>query len=698
MKGEFNMFCPNCGKQNDEASKFCEACGAALEKEQAEVVAEEVIEVTEEAMEQTASVAETVAEEAAEEAAVEVQEEAQAEITAEEPLLSEEYIPEKRGGALKKIIIAIVALAVLAGAAFAAINFFGLFESDETDYGKYPVVYEKDGEIMVLAHGKKEAYELTDNDDENYGYYGRIQLTKDGKGIFFTDSDEDDATLYFRKTKDANPKNGDGTEISDDVESFKVFPNKTAVVYLRDGGKLCYSDTKNEKVIDKHVELFAISEDEKKVMYKDEDGDLYVCGFGKKDEPQKIDSDVNSIVSGLGEYEDIYYIKDDKLYYKANANKDKQKISSDVSDAFFIGENLYVMKEEVVELKFKDLFEDDLPDKDDLVDPSDIESPSWSDFYNAYDDYDDASDAFDEAWDEYREEYNEAYELWNAYEDAEEIKDYYNEYPVKMSAYTLYLAKGTKLTKVDENISTSYASVSNDYGFYTKTEKAKIKKIKLSEVDYYSAQSKISNMLYDDDLTGTFCVITPNGKVFDGFEIDEAIEDYEVSENGKYLYVSEIEKSKKSSSSEKINLVRYDIKSSSLANKKTLLEDIYSFVYYEDDFIVARCEEGLKGYIKGKEVEITDENVSVFDYFNGTLYFLDDYDYSDYSGDFVIWKNGKKEKIADDVYDFVIYSESKIAFIQDYDTNDGCGDLYIGNKKGKSKLIDDEVSDIIALY
>jgi len=685
------MFCPNCGKQNEDASKFCEACGTALEKVQAEVVAEEVNEAAGETVEQVAVAVETEAPEAVE-AQEEVSEEKAEETAAEEPLLSEEYIPEKRGGALKKIIIAVVALAVLAVVAFTAIKFFGIFESDEVDYGKYPVIYEKDGEIMVLAHGKKESYELTDadGDDEYDYYYDRVQLTKDGKGIFFTDSYSEDATLYFRKTSDMNPKDGDGTEIAEDVTNFQAFANKKAVVYIRDGGKLCYSDTKNEKVIDKHVIHFAISNDEKKVMYEDEDSDLYVCGFGKNDKPKKIDSDVTDIVSKLGEYEDIYYTRDDKLYYKANENKDKQKIASDVSSAFFVGDNLYVMKEDKVELDFDDLFENDLPDKSELVDPDDLEAPRWSDYYYAYDNYEDANDAYDDAYDEYWDEWEEAYDRWNAYEEMEEIEEYYDNYPVEMSTYTLYLAKGSKLTKLDEDISSSYVDVSNDYGFYSKQEAAKIKKIKLSEVDYYSAQTEVNNMLYDDDLSGTFCVITPKGKVFEGFEIDEYIGSCEVSENGKYLYLEETDKS------DETNLVRYEIKGSSLANKKTLLEDINYFMYYDDDCIVARVEDndefGYVGYINNKEVEISDE-AGYITYLDGTLYFLDDY--SDYSGELVSWKNGKKKTIADDVYDFEIYSESKIAFIQDYDEDDGYGDLYIGNKNGKCKQIDDEVSRII---
>ena len=663
------MFCPKCGAQNEDSARNCTNCGNLLvEEETAEAVAEEVnSEAVEAAEEQAADVA------AAEDMA-EVQETAEAEVV--------EEAPQKKMGLLPKILIGVGAAVIIALIAFFAIKFIGAKNSDEIDISKFPIIYvTEDGDVKVRPYGKKESYEIAESD----GYYWNYELSKDGSKLFFLDSDDDEANLYYRKTKDMNPSEGKGKKIAKDVTSFELVNDGKAVVYKRDD-KLCYSNLKEEKVLDKDVTYYSVSEDGKKVIYEDDESSLYICGFGKNDQPEKVDSDVESVISLMNEYEDIYYVKDEKLYYKAYG-KEKVKVLDDYDNGYFSEGKIYILQNNTKELKYDDLFIDDVSGRTDLVDPETIVEPSYRD----YDDYDDYSDA----WDAYWEEYEAAYAMWNIAETKQDIIDYFEEEPFEIYSYTLYSVDGAKATKLDENLTSSYISTNSGYAFYKKAEQSEIEKVKLSEVSSeYDAYSKVYDKNSGESKNGSVYVATPAGKTFMGFDPGKKnAGDFYVSDDGKYLYC------KKMSEDEDYvgDLVRFELGSSSLSKEKVILEDVEETYMFEDDYIVAEKDDGeLVGFIKGKEVEITDENTADLWYDNGVLYFVDDY--KNYSGELVSYKNGKKNVIVSDVCEFMVYDTNRIAYIGNYDDDDGYGELYVCNKKGKSTLIEEEVSSLSQMY
>jgi hypothetical protein len=669
----------NCGAKNEEGTKFCMNCGTELEAAQSEV-SEDIVGTQE-------TGAESQAEYQQEEILVAMAEETQTVTEAEEQADAENYATEEeyiyqKSSILKKIIIAAVVVVAVIVACFAVTKVVSL-SNDEVDYGKFPVIYVKDDEVMVRPDGKKESYEISeDNSDYKYGYYDTIQLTKNGDGIFYADdlSSYDEFDLYYRKTKDMDTNNK-GEKIAKDVTRFEIVPDNKAVVYLRDE-KLCNNDLKNEKVIDKNIVSFTVNEDGKKVIYEEDDGDRYICGFGKNDKPEKIDSDIDMFVTSLysGDYKKLYYIKDNKLYCKENG-KSKKKIASDVESAYEIDGKIFVLKSESKEYKYKDLIIDDISDDlDSLVDPDSIEEPDYFD----YDDYDDYYDAYDA----YLDEHSEAEEKWEMYDKIEEIKEYFDDNPFEINNYTLYSLNAGKLKKIDENLTSGELYVYDKYAFYTKADgEAEIKKVKLSEVSSeYDAENKIRENMEKSSKDEAVCLLSSNGKSFVAFTDDNILE-RDISEDGKYLYVLMAEEG------EDGELVRYTITSSKLKDKKTLIDDVTSFTYYNNDLITATNEDDELILIeKGKDKVIAEDYAHTW-YEDGYLFFLDDY--SNNSGELVRYKNGKTKTIVNDVSDYIIYDVNKIAFIQDYDDDDGYGELYICNKNGKAKLIDDEVQSII---
>lgn len=686
------MFCPNCGKENEENAKFCIDCGAPLETEEASAETSAngaASEVKEDGEVSTSSVSETA--EGAETAQTDSQSstDSASENTGE---YEQEYESEKKNRSGKKIVSGIIALVIVIAAVLAIAKFIGGNKDDKIDYGKYPIIYQKDDEVMVRPDGKKESYVLADKDsmsDYDMYTYGKVQIAKGGDAIFFADNLSDTSyRLYYRETKQMTPKgkntDSKGLRIAKDVTSFQVMPEGDGVVYMSDGD-LCYSDLKEEKKIANEADSYRISSDGKKIIYES-DGTYYLCGLGKKDSPEKIDSDITEWVSEFNEYNDIYYIKEGNLYNKPYG-KDKQKVASDVSDAYLIGENVYVITEETKELKYDDLFIDDISDNaENLVNPDDIKKPDYDD----YEDYDAYSEAYDKYWDEYQA----ARDAYRAYEDIDEIKEEFNEDPFEVSSYTLHRVDGKELKKVDEGLQSSFINLSGNYGFYKKSETGEIEKLKLSEVSsVYDARNQLYDMVDKDSSPGTIYIITESGKTIKGFDVDGQATSFMVSENGKYLYCMQSEEYYGYG-----ELVRYNIGSKGLSGEKVLLEDIMDYSCYSDDFIIAQNEDDeLIGFIDGKEQTITDENSTNYEYYDGTLYFIDDY--SDDSGDLVKYKNGKKETLAIDVYSFSIYDENKIAYIRDYSSSKNYGDLYTCNKNGKKEtLIDTDVSQIIFAY
>ncbi len=683
------MFCPNCGTEIDNNSVFCTNCGANIGEENNEQPQDAVQEVEAQEVAQEVEAQEAVAEEVAE--ATETVEES----AAEQNFTAETYEDAEKSGSLKKIIIAAVSVVAVLLVAFGAWKIVGSIfnSSDEVDYSKFPVVYVKDDEINLLPHGKKEAYELTDEGD-----ISDVEFTKDGKTVFYPGSVSDDGTydLYYKK---AGSEKAEGKKIASDVSYYMLIPDTTNILYVSDGD-LFFSDLKKETKLAKDVSSWDVDEDFKKLVYTDDDNDLYITNIANKAKSEKLDKDVTGIVYGATNFDTIYYVKDDGDVYMKKGKK-SEKIGSGYYDLQIAAGKLYAIKEETNKYKFADLVEDDLTAKLGVNEYMHLKRPSY--YSENYE------DEYDEWWDNLYDDYRDLdYDIREALDTCTEIdglKLRLDKEPIEKTSYSLYVYEKNDFKKLDSNLSEGWVNYigaeddKNSIVYYTKGEEGKVKKVKLSdyEDELYSVYSEVAYGSSESE-KNTFCIVK-DGKVITGPTTKDSITDMDLSENGKYIYLF-TSKMDEETYQTKGDLVRYTIGSKELGGEKEILSGISGYMYYEDNFIVARKykkddKKELVGYIKGKEVEISDDNVGSYDYVDGEFYYLNDVDEESGEGELLRYNGGKAVTVAEDVSDWSVYGDSKIVFIRDWEPGEG-GELCITNSKGKKvQVVDDEVTGFI---
>ena len=323
------MFCQKCGTQNENAARFCDNCGAALDLGNASNQA------------------------GAAPAAAPVTP-AAAPVAPAAPMGGGYSAPEAEAKApdtqkyIKIAIAAVVAIVVVI-LGFTLVK--GLVGGNKINYEKLPIVYVKDGEVMVQRAGKagnKGAYELGSAKDLCY-----VTMSQDGKYLFYGDNMESNGEfdLCVRKATDA--KGSSEKEIESGVTGFEVAPDGKMVVFSK-SGKLYISNLKKAEQIDKNVQYYDIVGDGKYVLYtvrKDdaekEGSELYLCKMSVNAEPVEIDDEVTNYWYPRNddtyeeEYKDVlYYEKDEKLFYVKNG-KNPVEILDDFGSLEYIDGNVF---------------------------------------------------------------------------------------------------------------------------------------------------------------------------------------------------------------------------------------------------------------------------------------------------------------------------------------------------------------------
>lgn len=313
------MFCQKCGTQNEAVARFCDNCGAPLDLGNS---------ANQQGGAAPAAPVTPVAEPAPAAGFYPTPEPAKA--------------PDSKK--IVKIAIAAVIAIIVVVLGFNLVK--GLFGGDKVNYEKHPIVYNKDGDVMVQLAGKAnpaKAYELGSAKDIT-----SVRVTDDGKYIFYGDDyDGSKFDLYYRKAGDS--KGSSAKEIKSGVEGYRLAPNGKFVVYSK-GSKAYFSNLKDEETIDKDINNLTITGDSKYIIYTvaDEDGnELYIRKATLKAEPVKVDSEVGSFY--LPENEDtdrdeyngvLYYTKEGDLYYVKNG-KNPVKVLSDVDDVEYLEGKLF---------------------------------------------------------------------------------------------------------------------------------------------------------------------------------------------------------------------------------------------------------------------------------------------------------------------------------------------------------------------
>lgn len=711
--------CPNCGSELRDDAKFCGECGAKIEApapvtEEAKPEALEEVATEEKPAKETKKTAKKASKKAEKPAEEKPAGKAEAKPADEEPAKVEEPVeapkaevkteaaavpqvqaspsapkPAKEKKPKNGLIIGIIAVVVIAIIA-ALVLLLGGKDGPKNNYG----LYIKDKEIYY-TNLKGDPWQLTsrlfegdiDNADLREASWALSMFTymsDDGKLIFFPDKineDDDGFALYYRNAKKAK---AEPVKIDSNVVAYTINEDASIVTYVKgdDTDLYQYFVGKDEKEkIATEIDDYYVSKDGKKVIYIDDEGNVYLKE-GKKDK-EKLASDIFEIVNIDESYKTIYYLKDDALY-KTSVGKDKEKIASDVSEVVKVYESgeLYYLKAGDEETAFaKDYVIDDMKEADSsMVEP---EYP-YSFDYDTEEEYDAAYEAYEKAYDAYYEK-----------EERDDIREILDTTEVNIAGNALCYFDGKKETVVANNVSEYSLTPADEKPviLYTERIKGEGGKIKLSEIkSAYSVEEEISELL--DGGTKTCVAVEAKGMELK----QEDAGDFNLAEDGSKLFFIANEKEDKDYG----DLMCVTIKSGSLGKPEvydTEVNSSYLRIIGDDIYYLKNVKSDSGDLYWNKELVSYDISVDGIEYDENskTLVFFTDWDEDRDLGTLNVYKGkGDPEKVADDVATCSITPDGRVLYLYDYSYKHYSGELHVW-KNGKTEKIDDDVTALLYL-
>lgn len=584
-------------------------------------------------------------------------------------------------------------------------------------------LYLRDGDICYSDFSKDGSFEITSRltygknikgtSEVSYGASALgalIAFSEDGNRIFFPDRFENlngGVTLYYR---DLNKKDKDAEKIDSDVTLYAINKKGTQVVYLKGKDNTLYlHDLAEKEKIASNVLNFHVTDDLKKIGYVNDEGGCYLWTADK--DAEKLASDVSNIVHFSEDLSVFYYMKDGSLYKQPTDGGDKLKIASDVKNVLAVYDSgeVYYTKEERKEINLLDYVTDDMAEADASVKepsypayPDAPKYPYWWD-YDTDAEYEAAKAKYDTDYKAYEEACRKLDEAYNAALDQyyEKLgRDYLREElkneKLDNIEYKLFYFDGTNETVVTDALtgvgdtSCAYDKPAMVLSIYNKSD---VKKVKFSEITSYNDVSSLVEEAFFSSADWYIAL----GSTLSVIEQEDAY-DFRISSDGSLVFfLDEL--------SEEGNGDLYTIKITdgqvgkrelldSDVNKRALsLTHDNKIVYYKDV-----SDDGANGtlFIDGKEID-DDVILWVFSYLDdGAVLYYTDWNSKKSYGTLMMFKDGNKTKISDDVHDYVIAYSGDILYLYDYSTNYYSGTLYTYND-GDPKKIDDDVAAIITV-
>lgn len=658
-------FCPNCGKNVEDGTLFCDSCGTRLGETEQPVSSPDHIYVA------------PAAPAPAEKKGFDLKA-----ITAK--------IPKNVGKIPTKFLLAGVAgvlvLAIVLGIALPAI----LSGGGSQDF----VLYAKEGEIFSVDNKGKNPWQITEelledsNTDEDdlasraYILNNYIQIRNGGKTLFYLDNIDDNADGATIFCRDLNNTKKEPIEIDDDIESFYANEKGTAVVYTSNDTLFIreLSADKAER-ISKDVSDFLASDDCKTVIYMDYDDKLYT--WNAKDGETKISSNVTELVEVSEDFSKVYYMKDDVL--RLWTAKEDIKIVSDVYSVLNVTEDgkIYYTVDETEDVDVMDFISDKNASSDaNMVEPSIYDFNDW--------------DAYYEAWDEY---------------DAKLNRDYLREELPNYEFYGLF----HKLYYFDGKES---VAVGEGYVNYTRTA-SEDDVIVFSTCDYANAGIDLEDIYYPSDVEYALEeAAAENGAWFvaSGSKVSPIALEGEAyvrcDKEGKTFYFAMLHEDKTETDedgyeytveSTEADLYRVAISNGTPKDPEMIDEDIYrgnitvidekTVAYFKD-----RDEETREAdlYINGENVDedVYTSSVSVNSE-NGAIAYRTDVD-EDGLSTLRYYHKGEPVDLGEDVNTFYFFPTGELYYLADYSTKRCYGDLYFFNGKNPVKL-DEDVTALLTV-
>lgn len=640
-----SVFCPKCGKQLPAGSLFCDGCGAQLGAASG------------------------------------------ANIPVYNTANSQPNGKKKKSPAL---VLGIIAACVVVVLLIAGVSIFALSSKDKSSETKVDyAMYVKEKELFYSNLKQKTPTQITedlaeDSDISNSDLRsldGWVVRSDDGNYLFYPrefEADAEDITLYYSKI---SKKDSEAEKIDSGVSSYYVNDNATYVTYLK-GGDTLYSY--NLKKADKEkiagdVKYYLASDDGKQAYYVNDEGTLYLWTMGK--EKEKIDSDIYSVEYISDDWQTVYYIKDDNLY-KRELGKEREKIASDVDSVLEVYDSgcVYYSKESETEFSMGMFVSDDMKEED-----ANMKEPEYPNYYS----YEDRA-----KYDAAMEEYNKALEKYNAkrIRDSmrEQLSEQLKEDAPGASFSALYFYDGQKETEICDGFLDMYECASeSEKVLFPMIDLENMEKVKLSkivednlsfeEIAEKAAENAISICLARKDEVETLEAIT-EGENIQRIELD--------SDGKRIMYLADYDSEKAEGDLYMMTEKNNEFSDAELIASDVCVDGYYfvgdSYSYYTD------VKDGEGDFYIDGEFVASDVQTESEEYYFGVYYYYTDYDSEKYRGTLNCYDNGKSEVVADDVYNYYVIGNKKALILNNYNTDKYKGDLYLysGNKL---KALDDDV-------
>ncbi len=616
---------------------------------------------------------------------------------------------EKKKLPKKAIIFGAIGVTVVAALILVITLLFGGAGKSDNNYA----LYLKDREIFFNDLKKdSNAWQLTsrlvDNDrtDEEdlaeAGYQLGLftYMSKDGKYVFFPDkigNNDDGFNLYYKEV--AEPEK-EAVKIDSDIRSYAVNDSTTLVTYTKGNERNLYQYKIGENSKDKiasGVYNFYVSDDGKKICYLNSDNNIYLK-YADKDK-EKIASDVSSSLLRITEgFSAVYYLKDDSLYKRVEG-ADPEKIASDVSSVIRIYDSgeIYYLTGETKEIPLIDYVTDDMKDVDDAI-PTRPTPPSSSDYASSAE-FNAAYDAYEEEYEAWEADYNRRYEEHYAKQYRDRLREELEEETLNQFTYSLHFYDGKKETVITNVFVGGYDS---DYSYASKApvlsyeayNQSDFNKVKLSEVEsIYDIKDKVETALFSSTeryiaVKGTATAVEQEKKAVN-FTID--------SSGTVVYYFDDIPDGNMHG-----ELRRIAINDGVVGKSEVYDNDVYTdYLYFVNDTELAYFKDckNSKGelYINKKKI---DDDVNYYsieiDSDLDRIFYFTDWNSDKHYGTLKVYNGKETMKIADDVDSFSAIPDGRVLYLSDYSRKYYMGVLYEW-KNGKIRKIDDDVVCILPL-
>lgn len=672
------IFCPSCGQKTISTFAFCQNCGSRVKPETSPAIIENP-DIEKQDTEKVRALDTRI-----------------------RKLLNK--IPKK----------VLIGSGIAATAVIALVLSIGIFmsSSSKDNYG----LYMKDAELFYTDFSKEGNLEVTSRlletdytDKElasltlSIGAY--VAFNESCSRLFFPDRIDDNSgiVLYYcdvKKTKDPAVK------VDADVTSYAINDAGTGVIYLKgDEGNLYIHDLEEKERIASGVEEFYVTDDLKKVVYRDDENSCYV--WSEKGESTKITGEMMYIAYVSEDLETVYYVKDQSLYKYTDNNKEKEKIAADIASVIKIYESgeIYYSTKETQIIKMMDYVNDDMAVSDASVTKPDYpkypDAPkypyAWN--YTTTEEYDAARKQYKADYAAYQaererlsEEYQQAYDVYMKKVQRDNLRDVLAGSEYEMKEYGLFYYDGKESMLVNDSMKSAYVSeyaLKSAVCVFSKYDKSDIKRFKISEL---SSASDVKNEVLRA-LTSSHAVQIAIGA--ESYEIEQVSADYfAISADGSEMYFLDEVNGEGAGDLYKLTIQRGKISTPELYDN-----DVYKYnkgFVSEKDFIYYKNVNADKVvgdlYVNGKEVgyEVYMYALTCTD---DVIMYYTDWNHDKSYGTLRMYNGKDNTKIADDVYAFCRLKNGNVMYLHDYSVNHFIGTLYL-YKDGKTEKIDD---DVIAL-